>query len=224
MAVLEKSRDSMVFSQLRTGGVTHPLLVQAMAEVPREKFVPALYSGNAYVDEDIALGNDRYLIEPLVFGRMAQLLDLQRTDKLLLVGAGTGYSLAVLSYFTDHIVAIESERELSNLARKNLQSTDAKPIEIYTSALSVGYQMHAPYQKILIEGGIETIPHSLTDQLDEGGRLVTVEMHSKKSGGTSGLGKIVSWDKLNGQLYPQYHADASVPLLSAFKRKTGFQF
>lgn len=224
MAVSEKSRDAMVFSQLRTSGIQDERLLDAMATIPRERFVPPHYAGNAYVDEDIPLRNGRYLMEPLVFARMAQLLDLKKEEKLLLVGAATGYSIAVLSHLTDHIVAIESERELSSLARKNLQSYLRNPVEIYTSALTVGYPMHAPYQKILIEGGVETIPQNLTDQLAEQGRLVTVELEATKVGNISGLGRLVSLDKLNGKLYRQYHADASVPLLSAFKQKKGFEF
>jgi protein-L-isoaspartate(D-aspartate) O-methyltransferase len=224
MALSEKSRDAMIFSQLRTNEITHPALLEAMYTIPREKFVPDAFAGSAYVDEDIPFGGGRYLMEPLVFARLMQHLELQPEHKLLLVGAATGYAVAIASKLTPHIIAIESERELSNKARRNLQALKVKDVEIYTSALTVGYPMHAPYDAILIEGGVEIVPESLTDQLAEGGRLVTVQLQSSRLGESAGLGRIMTVHKLNGELYRQYHEEASVPLLPTFRAKAGFEF
>jgi protein-L-isoaspartate(D-aspartate) O-methyltransferase len=86
------ARRNMVDSQLRTNRVTDEALLAAIAHIPRERFVPPTLSGVAYIDEDIPLGNERYLMEPMVLGRMIQAAEIQPSDSVLDVGCATGYS------------------------------------------------------------------------------------------------------------------------------------
>jgi protein-L-isoaspartate(D-aspartate) O-methyltransferase len=223
MSFSQQARENMIAGQMEPNEVLNPQILQSVAAVPREAFVPEALSGVAYLDEDIPVGNGRYLMEPRVFGRLLQMADIQPTDKVLIIGCGTGYSAAVVSLLTDHVIAIECLRELSDAARKTLRELDVK-VELFTSALTVGYPMMAPYDVILIEGAVQQIPSTLTDQLAEGGRLVTVFNTQSPFPGKAGVGRALLLRKQGGQLMRQESFDASVPVLPGFEKKTSFEF
>ncbi len=223
MAFLQKAKQCMVLNQLLTSEIANENVLAAISAIAREEFVPEQYRKVAYIDEDIPIAEGRYLMEPLVFAGLLQLMDIKPEDKILIVGTGTGYSTAVIAQLSRDIVAIESQRELSGKARKNLRELGID-VEVFTSALTVGYPLLAPYDIIFIEGGVQHIPVSLTDQLREGGRLVTVENIQQRPGSDSGLGRAVIVYNLNGKLHKQYKFEASIPLLADFAKKPEFVF
>ena len=104
------ARHNMVENQVRTNKVTDPLVIAAMEEVPRELFLPEGKRGIAYVDEDIPVGNGRYAMEPMVIARMMQSAEIARSDVALVIGAGYGYTGAVLSRVAETVVAVESDK------------------------------------------------------------------------------------------------------------------
>lgn len=223
MMIAQQAKQCMVSNQLRTSEITDASVLAAMEAIPREKFVPENFRKAAYVDEDIAIAEERYLMEPLVFAKLLQAMQIQPEDKVLIVGTGMGYSTAVIAQLSRHVTAIESQRELSGMARKNLRTLSIE-VEVFTSALTVGYPLLAPYDAILVEGGVHFVPTSLTDQLAEAGRLVTVENIQQRAGALSGLGRALVIYKMDGQLHRRYLFDAAVPLLADFTNKPGFLF
>lgn len=174
-------RTKMVDCQLRTTDVTDAFILDAMLSVPREEFVPAARKSLAYIDEDLEIAPGRYLMEPSPFARIVQLADIQPGDFVLDVGAGTGYSAAVLSKLAGSVVALEQDPTLAAKAQSVLASLGYDTVAVVEGPLSAGYPAQAPYDVILLEGAVESIPQALFDQLKDGGRLLAVEGHGNSA-------------------------------------------
>jgi len=206
------ARRAMVDSQLRPEGVADAAVVNALANLPREKFVPAAARALAYGDRPVPLGNGRLLTPPAVIGRLLSELEPRSGERALVVGAGSGYSAALLHSLGLAVTAVESDPALLALAR-----AAAPGIDVIEGDFSRGYPAAAPYDIILIDGAVEHIPEAITAQLVEGGRIaaalddrgVTRLAVGRNAGGRVGLRTI---------------ADAEVGRLPGFKRPTAFTF
>src|SRR5271166_5811167 len=167
------ARNRMVDSQIRPNRVTDPRILAAMRRIPRERFVPPAVVSLAYADEDVPLGNGRYLMEPMVLARLLQAAALQEQERALVVGAGTGYGAAVIVACGCRVVALEEDPALLAIARAILPS-EAPGVTLVSGPLSAGWPIHAPYDVILIEGAVQEVPPALAAQLhQESGRLLT---------------------------------------------------
>lgn len=166
----DMARKVMVASQLRPSGVNDRHVIAAMATVPRERFVPASRVGSAYSDRPVPLGGARELNPPVITGRLLTELHLQPSDRVLLVGAATGYAAALLTRIVVGPVAVEEDEALISVARAQLGDTD---VEIVQGPLANGHAAGAPYDAILIDGAVDRIPDALVEQLAPGGRLAT---------------------------------------------------
>jgi protein-L-isoaspartate(D-aspartate) O-methyltransferase len=164
------ARHNMVESQVRPNGITDHRIIDAMAQVKREDFVPAGRKTIAYLDEDVQLKEGRFLIEPMAFARMIHLALIKPTDRVLVVGAGTGYGAKVISMLAKSVVALESDSELAGLAREFLAG--ATNVEVVEGSLAAGHAAGAPYDVIIVEGRIAAVPESLFAQLANEGRIV----------------------------------------------------
>jgi protein-L-isoaspartate(D-aspartate) O-methyltransferase len=164
------ARHNMVESQVRPNGITDHRIIDAMAEVRREDFVPAERKTIAYLDDDVQLKEGRFLIEPMAFARMIHLALIKPTDRVLVVGAGTGYGAKVISMLAKSVVALESDPELAGLAREFLAG--ATNVEVVEGSLAAGHAAGAPYDVIIVEGRIAAVPESLFAQLANEGRIV----------------------------------------------------
>ncbi|HXP76654.1 MAG TPA: protein-L-isoaspartate O-methyltransferase [Stellaceae bacterium] len=168
------ARLNMVDGQLRTNGVVDPALVAAFLAVPRERFVPEPLRGTAYVDEDLPLGNGRYLMEPLVLARLIQLAEPGRDARVLCVGAGPGYDAAILAHVVGAVVALESDPALAATARRLLRELGYSKASVIEGSLEEGHTAGAPYDAILFGGAIAEVPDAIARQLAETGRIAAV--------------------------------------------------
>ena len=141
-----------------------------MAAVKREDFVPAERKAIAYLDDDVLLKDGRYLIEPMAFARIIHQAQVRPTDRVLVVGAATGYGARIISMLAKSVVALESDTELAGLARGYL--ADCGNVEVVEGALAAGHADRAPYNVIIVEGRIAAVPESLFNQLGNEGRIV----------------------------------------------------
>ncbi|HUQ38505.1 MAG TPA: protein-L-isoaspartate O-methyltransferase [Aestuariivirga sp.] len=164
------ARHNMVESQVRPNGITDHRIIDAMAQVKREDFVPAERKTIAYLDDDVQLKEGRFLIEPMAFARMIHLALIKPTDRVLVVGAGTGYGAKVISMLAKSAVALESDPELAGLAREFLAGVTN--VEVVEGSLAAGHAAGAPYDVIIVEGRIAAVPESLFAQLANEGRIV----------------------------------------------------
>ena len=215
--IAEIARQNMVASQLRTNRVTDERLLEAFATVPRERFVPSSRRAVAYVDEDIEIARGRYLMEPRVLGRLLQSLAPAPDSVAMVVGAGTGYSSAILSRLVETVVAIESDEELVRHANAVLADLGIDNVAVFNVPHVGGYPSQAPYGIILIDGGVYEVPHELVDQLAEGGRLGAV-----RRPGATGQALIVV--KSDGVASERVEFDATVPILPGFEKPAAFAF
>src|SRR5262249_55744999 len=120
----DRARENMVESQLRPNRVTDQELLDAMRKIPREQFVPRHLQSVAYVDEDVPLGNGRYLREPVIVARLIQEANVRKNDIVLDIGCNTGYSTAVLGHLAGTVVALEAEDHFADEAEKLLHDLD----------------------------------------------------------------------------------------------------
>ena len=164
-------RQAMVSSQLRPNAVDDPRVVAAMALVPRERFMPATIAPLAYRDTALALGEGRMANLPLASGRLLTEARLQRGDRVLLIGAATGYVAAVLAELVASVVAVESAPALVAVACALLEGSTS--IEIVEGPLEAGHVAGAPYDVLIVDGAIERLPDELIAQVRVGGRIVS---------------------------------------------------
>ena len=168
------ARKHMVDSQIRPNRVTDPRLLAALRGTPREQFLPADVSALAYADEDVPLGRGRFLMEPMVFAKLLQAANLRDRERVLIVGAGTGYSAAILAACGCRVTALEEDTELLAISRVVLPR-QAPSVTQVSGPLAAGWPANAPYDLILIEGAVPEIPTALVAQLHhELGRILGV--------------------------------------------------
>jgi protein-L-isoaspartate(D-aspartate) O-methyltransferase len=212
------ARMNMVESQVRPNRVTDTRIVMAMLELPRENFVPKPLRGVAYVDEDVHVGDGRYLMEPMVLARLIQAAGITRNDVVLEIGTGPGYGAAVLSRLASTVVGLESDAALAKRAAQTLGDLGIDNVAVVEGPLLQGYPRQAPYNAILLGGGVEHIPPAITDQLAEGGRLVAVVVPPGQAG------RAVLGTRIAGTVSTRAIFDASSPILPGFTAEQGFVF
>ena len=204
------ARLAMVESQLRPQGVTDPAVLHAMGSVERENFLPAERRPLAYVDRAVAMGERRYLPAPAVLGSLLTQMMPEKGQRALVVGAGTGYSAAVLTAMGLSVTALESSSLLAAEARDN-------GIDVAEGPLEAGWKKDAPYDQILIDGAVEYIPDAIIDQLANGGRLATALVDR-------GITRLIVGRKAAGAFGYLSLRDAGVPALPGFTRPQAFTF
>ncbi|HEY5082000.1 MAG TPA: protein-L-isoaspartate O-methyltransferase [Bauldia sp.] len=173
------ARTKMVDSQLRTEGVTDYNVLSVMGRVPREQFVAVNERALAYLDTDIPIKSadgetPRYLMEPAPLARLLQLAEIDKTDLVLAIGVGSGYSAAIIAGLASFVVAVESDAQLADNARENLVGCGIANAKVFNGSLVAGYPSEGPYDVIFIDGAVEVIPAALFSQMKDGGRLVAV--------------------------------------------------
>jgi protein-L-isoaspartate(D-aspartate) O-methyltransferase len=167
-----RDRAIMVARHLRARGISDPLLLAAMGEVPREAFVPESLQEFAYEDSALPIEAAQTISQPYIVARMIELAEIKPGDKVLEVGAGSGYAAAVMSRMADKVYAIERHQELAALARARLKRLGYTNVEIICGDGTKGLPEEAPFQAIIVSAGGPQIPEALKRQLAPGGRLV----------------------------------------------------
>ncbi len=168
------ARRHMIESQIRPNRVSDPVLLAALADVPREAFAPKSLQGVAYVDEALAVADGRHMMEPRVMARLLQAAEIKPTDAVLEIGCGAGYAAAVVSRIASSVVALECDPDLARQATEILHGLGMDTVCVVEGPLGEGYSGQAPYDVIFINGSVPEIPEGITAQLAEGGRLVAV--------------------------------------------------
>jgi protein-L-isoaspartate(D-aspartate) O-methyltransferase len=147
-------------------------VLRAIAEVPRDLFVPAEQHASAWLDDALPIAAGQTISQPTVVGRMCELLALTGDETVLDVGTGSGYHAAVLSKLAAHVYSIERHPELTNGARRALELAGIQNVTLLSGDGTRGYPEAAPYGAINVAARSEQAPPALVDQLAVGGRLV----------------------------------------------------
>lgn len=212
-----EARRLMVDGQLRPNHVDDPRIVAAMRELPRERFVPPAMVHRAYADADIPLPGGRALLKPLVLARLVQSAGLRRGERALVLAAGTGFGAALMAAIGASVTAVEADPALVAVARAALAAAVLPgAVTLVQAAPEDGHAAGAPYDVIMIEGGVHSVPRAIQEQLAEGGRLVTVGL----AGGPPGRALLIR--RAGGAFTETIGFDAHAPALPGFAPAPAF--
>jgi protein-L-isoaspartate(D-aspartate) O-methyltransferase len=165
-------RRAMIETQIRKRGVSSPRVLDAMAAVPRHEFVPEKVRSYAYIDKPLPIGEGQTISQPFMVAAMAEALELAGCERVLEIGAGSGYQAAVLSLLAREVITVENRTPLALAAQGRLAALGYANVHVHNGDGSAGFPDAAPYDAILVTAGAPEIPRVLADQLREGGRLV----------------------------------------------------
>ncbi|WP_425074930.1 protein-L-isoaspartate O-methyltransferase family protein [Sagittula sp. S175] len=210
-------RRMMVDTQVRPSDVTEFPIIDAMLTVPREAFVPRDRIEAAYVSEHVELGKGRVLLDPRVFAKMLDALDVSNNDLVLDLGAGYGYSSAVIARIAEAVVAVEDDETRHDEAQALLTEHHADNVILHNAPLTEGAAEHGPYDVIIIEGGVEVLPAAIEAQLKEGGRMAVIFMEGA-------LGTVKVGHKIDGVINWRYAFNGTAPVLPGFETVEEFAF
>lgn len=167
----EQERKQMVQAQLASRDITDKRVLEAFRKVPRHKFVPGRYIEDAYGDYPISIGEGQTISQPYMVALMTQCLQLQKTDKVLEIGTGSGYQAAILAELADEVYTTERISVLSKNAQRVLQKLGYTNIKLKVGDGSLGWEEFAPYDGIIVTCAAPSAPEPLKKQLKENGRL-----------------------------------------------------
>lgn len=162
----------MVKRQLRRRGIGDERVLEAMAQVPRERFVPEAVRDRAYADSALPIGHQQTISQPWVVAAICQALELGGGESVLEIGTGSGYSAAILALLAHEVTSLERIPELVEGARAVLTELEVANVEVVLGDGSRGRDEGAPYDAIAVHAATPEAPHSLLAQLASGGRLV----------------------------------------------------
>ena len=170
----ETARFNMIEQQIRTWEVLDPVVLALLDEVPRENFVTESQVGLAFADVELPIGYGQTMLLPKLEGRILQALAVKKTDKVLLIGTGSGYLTALLAKLTAHVHAVEINPALSILAGSRLLKQGIHNVTLHVGDASSGFANNAPYDVIVFTGSLQLRPIVAENMLNIGGRLFAV--------------------------------------------------
>ncbi|MDD7973321.1 protein-L-isoaspartate O-methyltransferase family protein [Roseinatronobacter alkalisoli] len=210
-------RVMMVDTQVRPSDVTKFPIIDAMLRIPREEFVPDALRETAYVGENITVGDNRVILDPRTLAKMLDALDVTQNELVLDIGCGAGYSAAVLARMAQAVVAVEEDDSLASDAESILPRVGAEAVIIHKGPLTEGAAAHAPYDAMIVQGGISEFPETLTDQLREDGRVIALFMEGA-------LGVVRLGVRQGAQISWRDVFNAAAPVLPGFEKQKAFTF
>lgn len=208
-------RRMMVDTQVRPSDVTEFPIIDAMLTIPREQFVPNDKVETAYIGEHITIESGRVLLDPRVFAKMLEGMNLSKTDLVLDVGSGYGYSSAVIAHIVEAVVALEEDEGMLTEAETLLADSGADNVILHAGPLTQGAADLGPFDAIIVEGGVEDLPETLVAQLKEGGCLACLFMQGQ-------VGAVRIGMKLDGKMSWRFEFNATAPVLPGFTGQSAF--
>ena len=213
------ARKNMVENQIRANKVTSLNVINAFLDVPREKFVPDALQEISYVDEDIQLSRNRFMMKPMILARLFQSLNLKGNENILHVVSNSGYGSAILSRMCSSVISLESDKKLFETSIHTFSNMGFDNVVPLHGSMENGVEKEAPFDIIFIEGSIETEPKTLFGQLNENGKLIAIIRPANIK-----IGKAKLFFKISNEIGLENLFDAQVSKLSIFKSKTKFSF
>jgi protein-L-isoaspartate(D-aspartate) O-methyltransferase len=168
------ARFNMIEQQIRTWEVLDPVVLDLLGEVHREDFIEASQFGLAFADVELPIGHGQTMLSPKIEGRILQALNIKKTDKVLLVGTGSGYLTALVAKLSKHVNAVEIIPELSNQAATRLQKQNIHNVTLHIGDAASGFAAAAPYDVIIFAGSLQLHPSAAEAMLNIGGRMFAV--------------------------------------------------
>ena len=172
MSDFARERRRMVEAQLAGRGISDPRVLEAMGAVPREAFVSPELAAEAYADGPLPIGEGQTISQPYVVALMIEALELRGGERVLEIGAGSGYAAAVAAQIAGEVFTVERRRSLADAARRRLAELGCGNVQVLQGDGSRGWPERAPFDAVMVAAGAPAIPGVLQEQLAVGGRLV----------------------------------------------------
>jgi len=222
MSGFPTARQKMVDGQVHTSDVTDLRILDAMLELPREEFVPEDKKALAYLDLDLDVAGGgaakRFLIKPVLTAKLLQAAEILETDRVLVVGAATGYAAAVAARLAATVTATESDSALVARGKEILGKLGLEgKVTFQTAEAAAGDPAGAPYDVIILNGATEVVPEKLYGQLREGGRLLGVFAMTRPP-------RAMIVRRSHGEFGTRPLFDAAAPVLPGLERAPEFVF
>ena len=212
------ARRIMVDSQIRPNDVTDPDIVSAFMHVAREAFVPASRKEVAYSEMVIETSEGRALWTPRDFSKLLKAAEPTKRDISLIIGSGAGYEAAILAELVETVIGLDDDEAVTNSATEVLAAQGADRAVIVHGDLAKGLPDQGPFDLILVNGMVQSVPEAWTDQLADNGRLAVVVEEK------SGFGAARIYMRAGDALAFRTVFEASPPRFQAFNQKTAFTF
>ena len=171
---LEQARFNMIEQQIRPWDVLDDTVLNLLRQVPREDFVPDQYAGLAFADLEIPIGHEQFMLSPKLEARIIQALSLQKTDRVLEVGTGSGYMTALLAKLAGEVISVDCVAEFTEATRQKLKLHGFDNVLLETGDAAQGWPSQAPYDVIVLTGSVPRLAEAFRQQLKPGGRLFAV--------------------------------------------------
>ncbi len=217
MTDFDAARTAMVDCQVRPADVTRYPIIEAMLWCPRERFVPRPRRAVAYAGAEIEVAPGRALLEPRVLAKMLEAAAIRPGDLVLELAPATGYSTALIARMAEAVIALEPDQGLAEQAQANISALEIDNAVVSHADPRAGDPAHAPFDAIFIGGTVERLPEALTDQLNEGGRLVAIVAREGRS-------QCRVLTRSGAGLSDRYMFDAGAPRLDGFEHPAAFSF
>lgn len=214
----EQARFNMIQQQIRPWDVLDPAVLSLLEIVRREDFVPSAYRSLAFVDTEVPLPGGQCMLAPKVEARLLQELKIGKHEKVLEVGAGSGYMAALLAHRARHVTTLETLPELVTMAKENLARAAVMNVTVLQADGSKGLPQEAPFDVILLSGSVAELPQALLAQLKVGGRLAAIVGQQPVMRAT-----LVTRNSEHGYASVELF-DTVAPRLSGFPEPTRFAF
>ena len=211
------ARAAMIDSQIRTNDVFDRRLLAAIADVPREAFVPAAQRALAYADASVETGPGRFLMTPRAFAKLANAAGVGEHSRVLDVACGSGYSSAVLAHLAASVVALDEKAEDLKAVAAQLAHLQLNNVETLAGPLKAGAPGKGPFDVIFVNGAVEVVPQAWLDQLAEGGRLAVFVAGR-------GIPQARVYSKSGGQTAWRAVFESAAPSLPGLEAAPSFQF
>lgn len=210
-------RKNMVESQIRPSDVTDRRITAAMTALPREAFLPAKLSALAYSDESLTIAPGREVLPPRVLAKLIQLAEIEADDNVLVISEA-GYAAALVALLAEKVVALLPDEDSARVAREALSASGVANVTVVSGPAASGWSANAPYDVVLVEGGVEQVPDGLKSQIRENGRLVAIATND-------GIGRAVELHK-RGAVFARREGfqAAALPLVGFTETRPAFVF
>jgi len=211
----ETRRQTMVDTQVRPSDVTKFPIIDAMLSVPRELFVPEDKRDTAYVGEHIVLDERRVILDPRTMAKILEAVDIQPDETVLDIGSGLGYSAALAGRMAEAVIALEDDPGRVEEAERALVAAGIDNVAVVEGPLAEGAAKHGPYDVIIIQGAVQSIPDTLVAQLKDEGRLVAIFQEGS-------LGVVKVGHLIDGEINLRFAFNAGAPVIPGFEQDQAF--
>lgn len=213
----DDARRVMVDRQIRPSDVTKYDIIEAFLLTPREEFLPQNCRDVAYAETSLEVGEGRFLLEPRVFAKLLDALNIKNSELVLDIGAAWGYSTAVIAHLAQAVIGVENSSDMVEFAQDGMAQLGLENAFLEVGPLALGHGAQAPYDVVILQGGFEQLNEGLIAQIKEGGRIAGIKIRNGDARAVVGM-------KKNGQIHWRDEFDAAANILTGFEAVKHFHF